>query len=155
MIDALQQAVRDQTRIGTSALDVHAAAHDASHFLLTPQAVVTAHDATEVARLFGASARAGVPVTLRSGGTSLSGQGVTDGILVDVRKGFRKTEVLDDGARIRTQPGVTVRRLNAELARYGRKIGPDPASEAACTIGGVVANNSSGMACGTIENTHN
>ena len=91
---------------------------------------------------------------MRSGGTSLSGQAVTDGILVDVRKGFRTTQVLDDGARIRTQPGLTVLRLNAELARYGRKIGPDPASESACTIGGVVANNSSGMACGTVENTY-
>ena len=116
--------------------------------------VVTARDAAEVGRLFAVSARHGVPLTLRSGGTSLSGQAVTDGILVDVRKGFRTTQVLDDGARIRTQPGVTVRRLNAELARYGRKIGPDPASESACTIGGVVANNSSGMACGTVENTY-
>ena len=116
--------------------------------------VVTARDAAEVGRLFAVSARHGVPLTLRAGGTSLSGQAVTDGILVDVRKGFRTTQVLDDGARIRTQPGVTVRRLNAELARYGRKIGPDPASESACTIGGVVANNSSGMACGTVENTY-
>ena len=136
------------------ALDRHAAAHDASHFLLTPQVVVTARNAAEVGRLFAVSARHGVPLTLRSGGTSLSGQAVTDGILVDVRKGFRTTQVLDDGARVRTQPGVTVRRLNAELARYGRKIGPDPASESACTIGGVVANNSSGMACGTVENTY-
>ncbi|HET7668168.1 MAG TPA: FAD-binding and (Fe-S)-binding domain-containing protein [Mycobacterium sp.] len=150
----LISAVGDAARVGTRALDRHAAAHDASHFLLTPKVVVTVNDSAEVGRLFTVSARHGVPLTLRSGGTSLSGQGVTDGILVDVRKGFRATEVIDDGARIRTQPGVTVRRLNAELARYGRKIGPDPASESACTIGGVVANNSSGMACGTVENTY-
>jgi len=150
----LIDAVGDDGRVGTRALDRHAAAHDASHFLLTPRVVVTARDAEEVGRLFTVSARHGVPLTLRSGGTSLSGQAVTDGILVDVRKGFRTTQVLDDGARIRTQPGVTVRRLNAELAGYGRKIGPDPASESACTIGGVVANNSSGMACGTVENTY-
>ncbi|MBS1690723.1 MAG: FAD-binding oxidoreductase [Actinobacteria bacterium] len=154
LIDELARATGDPARVGTRALDRHAAAHDASHFLLTPQVVVTARDAAEVGRLFAVSARHGVPLTLRSGGTSLSGQAVTDGILVDVRKGFRTTTVLDDGARIRTQPGVTVRRLNTELARYGRKIGPDPASEAACTIGGVVANNSSGMACGTVENTY-
>ena len=154
LIDALIEATRDPARVGASALDRHAAAHDASHFLLTPQVVVTARDAAEVGRLFAVSARHGVPLTLRAGGTSLSGQAVTDGVLVDVRKGFRTIQVLDDGARIRTQPGVTVRRLNAELARYGRKIGPDPASEGACTIGGVVANNSSGMACGTVENTY-
>ena len=44
--------------------------------------------------------------------------------------------------------------VNTRLARYGRKLGPDPASESACTIGGVVANNSSGMACGTELNTY-
>jgi len=154
LVDELAKATGDSARVSTRALDRHAAAHDASHFLLTPQVVVTARDAAEVGRLFAVSARRGVPLTLRSGGTSLSGQGVTDGILVDVRKSFRSMTVLDDGARIRTQPGVTVRRLNAELAPYGRKIGPDPASESACTIGGVVANNSSGMACGTVENTY-
>ncbi len=62
--------------------------------------------------------------------------------------------MLDDGARVRVQPGATVRQVNARLARYGRKLGPDPASEAACTIGGVVANNSVGMACGTVENSY-
>ncbi|HPU15995.1 MAG TPA: FAD-dependent oxidoreductase, partial [Polymorphobacter sp.] len=58
------------------------------------------------------------------------------------------------GERVRIQPGVTVKQANARLAAYGRKLGPDPASEAACTIGGVVANNSSGMACGTVENSY-
>ena len=95
-----------------------------------------------------------MPLTFRSGGTSLSGQSVTDGLLVDVRRHFKAVEVLDGGARVRVQPGVTVRQLNARLAPYGRKFGPDPASEAACTIGGVVANNSSGMACGTVENSY-
>jgi len=52
------------------------------------------------------------------------------------------------------EPGATVRAVNARLARHGRKLGPDPASESACTIGGVVANNSSGMACGTEFNTY-
>lgn len=154
LIDDLVAATGDRGRIGARAIDRHAAAHDASHFLLTPQVVVTARDAAEVGRLFAVSARHGVPLTLRSGGTSLSGQAVTDGILVDVRRKFQTIEVLDDGARVRTQPGVTLRRLNAELTPYGRKIGPDPASETACTIGGVVANNSSGMACGTAENTY-
>nr|WP_231747307.1 FAD-binding and (Fe-S)-binding domain-containing protein [Auraticoccus cholistanensis] len=135
-------------------LDRFSIGNDASHFLLTPEAVVVARDAAEVGRLFRTSARLGVPLTLRSGGTSLSGQGVTDGILVDVRRHFTDVTVLDDGARVRVQPGVTVRTLNAHLARYGRKLGPDPASEVACTIGGVIANNSSGMACGTTENSY-
>ncbi len=108
----------------------------------------------EVAALLQVSAAHDLPLTLRSGGTSLSGQAVTDGLLVDVRKNFRNIEVLDNGARVRVQPGVTVRNLNARLLRYGRKFGPDPASEVACTIGGVVANNSSGMACGITDNTY-
>src|SRR5690606_31845341 len=74
--------------------------------------------------------------------------------LVDTRRGFRDVEVLDDGARVRVEPGVTVRHLNARLAPYRRKFGPDPASESACTVGGVVANNSSGMACGTVDNAY-
>ncbi|MET3173127.1 UNVERIFIED_ORG: D-lactate dehydrogenase [Arthrobacter sp. UYCu721] len=150
----LRAAVHDPAQVKTRAIDLHANAHDASHFLLIPRAVVTAGSATEVGGLLRASAAQGVPLTFRSGGTSLSGQAVTDGVLVDVRRNFRDIEVLDDGARVRVQPGVTVRALNARLARYGRKFGPDPASEAACTIGGVVANNSSGMNCGTVDNTY-
>lgn len=147
-------ALQDPAAVRTRAIDRHANAHDASHFLLIPQAVVTAGSAADVGGLLRASAAQGVPLTFRSGGTSLSGQAVTDGVLVDVRRNFRDIEVLDDGARVRVQPGVTVRALNARLARYGRKFGPDPASEAACTIGGVVANNSSGMNCGTVDNTY-
>ena len=151
---SLRAAVADPTQVRTRALDLHGNAHDASHFLLIPQAVVVAGNADEVGRLLRASAAQGVPLTFRSGGTSLSGQALTDGVLVDVRRNFKGVEVLDDGARVRVQPGVTVRALNARLAPYGRKFGPDPASEGACTIGGVVANNSSGMACGTVDNTY-
>jgi D-lactate dehydrogenase len=129
-------------------------AHDASHYLLIPGAVVTPDSAEQVAALFAASGRQGVPLTFRSGGTSLSGQAVTSGVLVDTRRNFSRVEVLDSGARVRVQPGVTVGQVNVQLARYGRKLGPDPASAAACTIGGVVANNSSGMSCGTEFNTY-
>ncbi|KOS57587.1 FAD-binding and (Fe-S)-binding domain-containing protein [Rhodococcus rhodochrous] len=140
--------------VRTQAIDRLALAHDASHFARTPQAVVTAGCADDVARLFAASATAGVPLTFRSAGTSLSGQAVTDGILVDVRRHFRDIEILDDGARVRVGPGATVRAVNARLARHGRMLGPDPASEVACTLGGVVANNSSGMTCGTAANSY-
>jgi len=154
LVGRLCAAVADPAQVRTRALDLHAGAHDASHFLLIPQAVVVAGNADEVGRLLRASASQGVPLTFRSGGTSLSGQALTDGVLVDVRRHFKNIEVLDGGLRVRVQPGVTVRALNARLAPYGRKFGPDPASEGACTIGGVVANNSSGMACGTVANTY-
>nr|WP_269457954.1 FAD-binding and (Fe-S)-binding domain-containing protein [Nocardioides scoriae] len=132
-----------------------ARAHDASHYLLHPQAVATPGDVDGVAEVMRACTRLGVPLTFRGGGTSLSGQALSDSVLVDTRTGFTGIEVLDQGARVRVQPGATVRAVNTRLARHGRKLGPDPASEIACTLGGVIANNSSGMQCGTALNTYN
>jgi D-lactate dehydrogenase len=152
--DLLAALERSCSAVGSRATDRLAGAHDASHYLLTPQAVATPADVNELGRVIAECAQRGVPVTFRSGGTSLSGQSGTDGVLIDTRRGFRAIEVLDDGARVRTQPGATVRAVNTRLARHGRKLGPDPASEIACTIGGVVANNSSGMSCGTHANTY-
>ncbi|WP_019179598.1 FAD-binding and (Fe-S)-binding domain-containing protein [Microbacterium yannicii] len=140
--------------VGVRATDRLAAAHDGSHYLLTPQAVVTARDADDVAATMRAARSAGVPVTFRSGGTSLSGQAGTGGVLIDTRKNFRSVHVREGGDLVRTGPGATVRAVNTRLVRHGRKLGPDPASEIACTIGGVVANNSSGMCCGTHSNTY-
>lgn len=142
--------------VGTTRLiDRVGMAHDASHYLLIPEVVITATDTAQVANTMAQAYRENRTVTFRSGGTSLSGQSLSDSILLDVRKNFRKVEVLDGGARVRCQPGATIRNVNAHLARYGYKLGPDPASEIACTIGGVVADNSSGMACGTQFNTYN
>lgn len=140
--------------VGKRATDRLAGAHDASHYLLTPQAVVRPADVDGVARVMAASRAAGAPVTFRSGGTSLSGQAGTDQVLIDTRHHFRRIDVLDGGDRVRVQPGATVRAVNTRLARHGRKLGPDPASEIACTIGGVIANNSSGMSCGTHANAY-
>jgi len=149
---ALGAVLREPLR--TRAIDRISYASDASHYLLTPRAVAIASDADEVAALLAQASASRTPLTFRSGGTSLSGQASTDGILVDTRREFRRIDVLDGGRRVRVQPGATVRQVNVRLARHGYRLGPDPASEAACTIGGVVANNSSGMACGTVENTY-
>lgn len=140
--------------VRSRATDRLAAAHDASHYQLTPRVVVTPASVDEVAGVMAAARQEQLPVTFRSGGTSLSGQAGTDGILVDTRRNFGQITVIDDGARVRSGPGATVRAVNTRLARYGRKLGPDPASEIACTIGGVVANNSSGMTCGITANTY-
>ncbi|MDX2847785.1 FAD-binding and (Fe-S)-binding domain-containing protein [Streptomyces sp. PA03-3a] len=150
----LADCVADPSRVSTDVPRRVAAAHDASPYLFTPQAVVRAASAAEVGALMAGARRAGVPLTLRSGGTSLAGQAGGDGVLVDVRTHWRSAEVLDEGLRIRLQPGLTVRQANARLARHGRRLGPDPASESACTIGGLVANNSSGMNCGTRDNAY-
>lgn len=127
---------------------------DASHVLLTPSAVVTPQTVEQVAAVLRYATSAGLGVTMRSGGTSLSGQAAGDGILLDTRSAFRRIEVEPGGGRVRVQPGATVRQVNARLLRHKRKLGPDPASEIAATIGGVIANNSSGMACGTHHNSY-
>ena len=140
--------------ISTREIDRRKMAHDASHYLMIPEAVATPRTAEEVAALLRRSRELGIPATFRSGGTSLSGQSQSDSLLINTRQHFRGIEVLDGGARVRVQPGATVRAVNSRLAAHGYKLGPDPASEIACTIGGVVANNSSGMACGTEFNTY-
>ncbi|MGV9707705.1 FAD-binding and (Fe-S)-binding domain-containing protein [Streptomyces sp. NPDC003483] len=150
----LRACVDDPRRVTTDLPRRVAAAHDASPYLFAPRAVVRAASASEVGALMAGARAAGLPLTLRSGGTSLAGQAGGDGVLVDVRTHWREAEVLDDGHRVRLQPGLTVRQANARLARYGRRLGPDPASESACTIGGLVANNSSGMNCGTQDNAY-
>lgn len=143
-----------ETQVHARSIDRFARAHDASHYLLVPDAVLSPADAEGVARAFSAVRAAGRTLTFRSGGTSLSGQGISGDILVDTRSHFRDIHIEDNGAAVRVGPGATVRQVNTRLARYRRKLGPDPASEIACTIGGVVANNSSGMACGITENSY-
>ena len=151
---AVASAIQDASRIRLGALDRVAHASDASHFLHTPRALVIAEDAAEIAAVLRGASASGTHVTFRSGGTSLSGQASAPDLMVDTRKAFRDIEVLDGGRRVRVQPGATVRQVNAHLARHGYRLGPDPASEGACTVGGVVANNSSGMAAGTVQNTY-
>jgi D-lactate dehydrogenase len=137
------------------AIDRLASSHDASHYRMIPAGVVTVTGTDHLAALIGLSRRTGMPVSFRSGGTSLSGQASTDALVLDTRRNFRAVEILDDGRRVRVQPGATVRQVNARLAPHKRRLGPDPASEAACTMGGVIANNSSGMSCGTEFNVYN
>ena len=152
LIDDLNQAVPNT--VSTDLFDRLALANDASHYLLMPSLIAKPTNASQIAEIFKITNKYQLGITFRSGGTSLSGQSVTDSLLVDTRKHFKEIEVLDGGLKVRVQPGVTVNRVNASLRKYGRKLGPDPASEIACTIGGVVANNSSGMSCGTEFNTY-
>ena len=92
--------------------------------------------------------RTGTPLVFRAGGTSLNGQSQTDGILLDCRRHFKAVAIEDEGARVRVQPGAVLGRVNRRLARYGRRLGPDPASTEIACLGGVLANNSGGMRCG-------
>jgi FAD/FMN-containing dehydrogenase len=95
-----------------------------------------------------------IPMTFRAAGTNLTGQAVTDGILVDISKHWDRYSMEAGGALLRAQPGIVGGFLNSALKPYGRRIGPDPASIDACMLGGILANNSGGMCCGVTENSY-
>ena len=108
----------------------------------------------EVRELFAFSQQNHIPITFRTGGTSLSGQSITDGILVELSQYWRKITVENEGKQIRVQPGVIGSMANAHLKKYKTKIGPDPSSIASAMIGGILSNNSSGMCCGVDFNSY-
>src|SRR3954447_2634775 len=141
-------------RVLVRPIDLVRYASDASPYRLIPMAVVIARDTGDLAKVFGYARRTGTPVVLRGGGTSLNGQGQTDGILVDVRRHFSGVEVLDNGDRARVRPGTLLGYANRVLAEYGSRLGPDPASTEIATVGGVIANNSGGMRCGVTEDSY-
>ncbi|WP_405706996.1 FAD-binding oxidoreductase [Streptomyces xanthophaeus] len=129
-------------------------ASDASPYRFVPQVVVIAEDIDDVSAVLSYAHGRQRDVVFRAAGTSLNGQAQGEDILVDVRRHWAGIEVLDDGHLARIRPGTTVLRANAALARHGRILGPDPASAIACTLGGVVANNASGMTAGTTRNSY-
>ncbi|MET9677695.1 FAD-binding and (Fe-S)-binding domain-containing protein [Streptomyces sp. NPDC006482] len=129
-------------------------ASDASPYRFVPQVVVVAEDIDDISAVMSYAHGKGREVVFRAAGTSLNGQAQGEDILVDVRRHWAGVEVLDGGARARIRPGTTVLRANAALAPLGRVLGPDPASAIACTLGGVVANNASGMTAGTTRNSY-
>ncbi|MBD9466279.1 FAD-binding and (Fe-S)-binding domain-containing protein [Pseudomonas sp. Pdm06] len=127
---------------------------DASFYRLIPKLVVRVESEDEVIALLKLAQRDQVPVTFRAAGTSLSGQAISDSVLIVLGDNWNGREIREQGTQIRLQPGVIGAQANAWLAPFGRKIGPDPASINACKIGGIVANNASGMCCGTAQNTY-
>jgi D-lactate dehydrogenase len=138
----------------TDPLSTLAFGTDASFYRLIPQLVIRVESEDEVVELLNLARRDQVPVTFRAAGTSLSGQAISDSVLIVLGDNWNGKVIRQQGAQIRLQPGVIGAQANAWLAPFGRKIGPDPASINACKIGGIVANNASGMCCGTAQNTY-
>lgn len=126
---------------------------DAGFYRLIPQIVVCPKNETEIARLLAAASRHRLPVTFRAAGTSLSGQAITDSILIVAGKDWEQSDISPDGCRATFGPGVTGMRANELLKPYGRMFGPDPASKKSAMIGGMVMNNASGMSCGVHANS--
>lgn len=141
-------------KVLTKISDLVRYASDASPYRFVPQVVVVAEDIDDISAVLSYAHGRMREVVFRAAGTSLNGQAQGEDILVDVRKHWAGVEVIGAGEQARVGPGTTVLRANATLARHGRVLGPDPASAIACTIGGVVANNASGMTAGTTRNSY-
>jgi D-lactate dehydrogenase len=122
-------------------------ASDASPYRYIPKVIVQPKNIDHAAAIFRYCVRKGRHATFRAGGTSLNGQSQGDGILIDVRQHWSGWKVEDHGERIRCNVGTTLGRINEVLKPYARRMGPDPASFNAATIGGVLANNAGGMRC--------
>lgn len=141
-------------RIKTRLIDRVSFASDAGFYYMVPEAVVQPIDEEEIKALFAYSQKHRIPIVFRTGGTSLSGQSITNGILVDLSQFWRNIRVEENGALVRVQPGITGSMVNAHLKKYGRKIGPDPSSISAAMMGGILSNNASGMCCGVALNSY-
>ena len=151
----LQEAsqIIPQERIYTDELRRLAWGTDAGFYRLIPQIVIRSKDEDEVSQLLKLASRHELPVTFRAAGTSLSGQAISDSILIVAGKNWEKYSISADHEQITLQPGIIGQRVNELLAPYGRKFAPDPASVKSAMVGGIVMNNASGMNCGTHANS--
>ena len=143
----------DRKRIFTDDLRRIAWGADAGFYHLTPKVVVNSANDSEVEHLLKVASSMKIPVTFRAAGTSLSGQAISDSVLVIAGKNWEDYTVSPDASTITMQPGIVGNRVNEILKPYGRTFTPDPASKNSAMVGGIVINNASGMNCGTHANS--
>ncbi|WP_216093986.1 FAD-binding oxidoreductase, partial [Jiangella alba] len=118
---------------------------DASNYRVVPQAVVFPRDADEVAGVVAVAREHGVAVTARGGGTSVAGNAVGPGIVMDLSAHLNHIEMVDPDARIAVvEPGVVLGSLQRAAAPHGLRFGPDPSTWSRCTVGGMIGNNACG-----------
>lgn len=153
-LEALLATHIDKERIITEEAKRLAYGTDASFYRLIPELVLRLNHLDEVIFTIQTCRQLAVPFTFRAAGTSLSGQAVSDSVLITLTDDWRGHTILGQGEKIRLQPGVIGADANRYLAPFQRKIGPDPASINTCKIGGIAANNASGMCCGTAQNSY-
>lgn len=128
---------------------------DASFYRLTPKIVIKVISEEEVILVIKSCNELNIPITFRASGTSLSGQSISDSVLLIVDRSWNKIKISEDKQKITLQPSVIGGRANLELNQFNKKIGPDPASINAATITGIASNNASGMTSGVKFNTYN
>ena len=143
----------DPSRIYTDELRTFCWGTDAGFYRMIPKIVIRSCGEEELSKILSLASKHRLPVTFRAAGTALSGQSVSDSVLVVAGKNWEGYSICDEGRLIKMQPGLVGGRVNAILAKYGRKLGPDPASIGSAMIGGIVMNNASGMSCGVHSNS--
>ena len=126
---------------------------DASFYRQIPKVVVRSESEEQMAKIIRACNQFHLPFTFRAAGTSLSGQSVSDSVLIVAGKHWERYEIGPDQETIRLQPGIVGARVNELLKPYGRVFPPDPASIGSAMVGGIVINNASGMNCGVHANS--
>ena len=126
---------------------------DASFYRQIPKVVIRSDGEAEISRIVSLCSKYKLPFTFRAAGTSLSGQSCTDSVLIVAGKHWERYELSPDAERITLQPGIVGARVNEILKPYGRVFPPDPASIGSAMVGGIVANNASGMNCGVHANS--
>jgi len=120
-------------------------ATDASMYAMSPVAVLVPETKADVQTALTVAHEQGVPVLPRGGGSSLAGQGVNEALVVDFTNHLNRIHEIDPEAQTaRVEPGVTLAELNRAAAEHGLMVGPDPASANRATLGGMLANNSTG-----------
>ncbi|MBL4940626.1 MAG: FAD-binding oxidoreductase [Colwellia sp.] len=127
---------------------------DASFYRLVPKMVISVENEQELVQILRLASQCKIPVTFRAAGTSLSGQAITDSVLIILSPHWNDITIHNHGKQITLQSGVIGGHANHALAPYAHKIGPDPASINSCKIGGIAANNASGMCCGVKNNSY-
>ncbi len=127
---------------------------DASFYRLVPKLVLRVENKHQLTQTLKLAAQYKLPVTFRAAGTSLSGQAITDSVLIVLSTAWNNIDIHNQGKQVTLQPGVIGAHANQALSSYSRKIGPDPASINSCKIGGIAANNASGMCCGVKDNSY-
>jgi glycolate oxidase len=125
---------------------------DASHYEISPEAVVCPADEHDVEEVCRYSSSKKVPITARGAGTGLLGQSLSTGIILDFTKHMNKILEIED-SYVTVQPGIVKGVLDRELKKRNKFLPPDPASSNYCTIGGMIADNSSGVHCLGYGNT--
>jgi D-lactate dehydrogenase len=141
-------------QIFTDPLNTLARGTDAGFYRLVPRMVVRVENEEEVIALIQACSASNIPLTFKAGGTSLSGQTITDSVLVEIGDGFTGSSIINEGRLIKLKCGITGGLANLRLVKYGRRLGPDPSSMNSAKIGGIVANNASGGAFGISHNSY-